>query len=139
MELGPFLNLGGIVFAGYLTCSSDSSISVPYFTICSSLDWGKEISGKLLPKVLRPGSKVGGAGAAAGVGGAVLACKGIKCTEDLAGPEDGRFAMLGSAFTFREGTGTGGTCGGAGAGPDAGIFQGSFSCRTWIGKQPSGR
>jgi hypothetical protein len=118
---------GGLVFAGVLVCTSNATFNVPFVTGCGS--YGVGISPR--PPLTQAPAKPYGGGADAGA--AVFGCRGINCKEDLAGPEQGKFLQIGPAYGFTEGTSSGGGCGGIGAGFEAGLGLGKFSCYTWIG------
>lgn len=63
-----------------------------------------------------------------------MACTGAKCREDLSGPEKGTWVEIGPFYGFKEGTSSGVSCYGGGAGFDFGLSVGGFHCNTVIGQ-----
>jgi len=139
VRFGP-IRVGGLAFAGVFVCTSNPTFNVPWYTLC-----GQGFSGVGLPKespIPMPkipglpasvGNAIGKLKGGGGAGGGFVRCKGAPCREDLSGPEGGGFAMVGTLFGFREGTG-GATCTGLGAEAGAGFAVGGFGCRTSIGR-----
>jgi hypothetical protein len=124
---------GALVFVGVLICPSNPYFNVPFYTYCGFGGAGKEL-GSSVNRLRYKGP----GGVSGGVAGAGFRCSGIKCREDLAGPESGLFGQIGPVFGFHETTSSGGHCDGFGAGPDVGIFGGVFRCTTIIGESIGG-
>lgn len=122
---------GGLLFAGVFICMSNPTFNVPFVTLCG---FGTVALSPRPPLTDRPARPWGGGG---GLGGAAFTCKGVRCREELAGPEAGWFAQVGPAYYFKEGGGNS-SCQGAGVGFELGLGGGGFKCNTWIGDSIGG-
>lgn len=128
------VTVGRLVFAGVLVCTSNPSVSVPFYSFC----WFGSAAYEQTPLNAPPPDKVGLDG---GLGGGGIVCSGFYCTENLAGPEYGGFTQIADAFYFFEGSPVnGGGCQGGGVEADAGIEigGGGFKCKTTTGRPIGG-